>query len=466
MFLKKIRELNNSLLVRLTLLYAVAFTLLSSIGFLLFYYRIYAVTMDTLDIELRAEATNYVALMKKSGLESIKAAIADEGKFEDAEDGFYRLLNANGATIVSTDMTAWDTYDHQKLLTKFEHTGAAFEIETLTGQGRSNKVRAIVVGLSPDFVLQIGESLEEVENYLAIFLKLFSVLVLCLIVVSTLIGWFIARRATIDMQEVTNTAEEISKGVYERRVQTKGRLKEIERLGNAFNYMLDRIHFLLRSMKEINDNIAHDLRSPLARIRGIAEMNLLKENSIKSYQEMAASTIEECDALMEMINTMLDITEAEAGVNGPQFETIDVAVLIKEACELFNPLAQRKKIILIKVLPETLEFKTDRKKLQRIITNLIENAIKYSPEKQQVTITAESINDEVSIVIKDAGIGIAERDLPHIFERFYRCDRSRSQGGVGLGLSLVKAYVESINGRVWVESIIERGSCFTIRLKH
>lgn len=465
MFLKKVRDLNNSLLFRLTLLYALAFTVLSSIGFLIFYYRIYAVSMENLDDELYAEARKYASLMERSGFKGIQAAIVNEGKFEDPDDGFYRLLDMNGNTLMSTDMSCWPTIADRDIMIKMRKTGLTSKIQTLTVQGRNNKARSITAILSPQYVLQIGESLEEVGEYLDIFLKLFSILVTSLIAVSTLIGWLLAKRATSDMQAVTDTAEEISNGVYNRRVQVMGRLKEIERLGTTFNRMLDRIQALLKSMKEINDNIAHDLRSPLARIRGIAEMNLLKENSIEGYKEMAAGTIEECDVLIEMINTMLDITEAEAGVNGAQHKTIELVDLIQEACELFRPIAHGKNIELKTTLPGSLSFSSDRKKLQRIVTNLLENAIKYSAENKTVSVSAWARNGEIVIEVEDSGIGISEKDLPHIFERFYRCDRSRRSGGVGLGLSLVKAFTESICGSVQVKSVINQGSCFTLIFK-
>jgi signal transduction histidine kinase len=114
-------------------------------------------------------------------------------------------------------------------------------------------------------------------------------------------------------------------------------------------------------------------------------------------------------------------------------------------------------------LPESLMLKSDRKKMQRIVTNLLENAIKYTPENGTVIISVAAQNGEVQIDFKDSGVGISEDDLPHIFERFYRCDRSRSQGGVGLGLSLVKAYTVSINGSIHVESAPDEGSLFALR---
>lgn len=463
MFLRKLYNFKNSLLFRLTILYAVAFTVLSTIGFLIFYYRIYAVSMERLDSELLDKIEKYAGLTKEAGLEGVLPEIADEAESEDPQEDFYRLFNFKGDILFTTDMSFWGTIDRKGILLKMQNEGLSYVIQTQAFEERDDTARVITAIVGPDSVLQIGESLEEVDEYLDIFLKLFSILVISLIIVSAVIGWLLARQATVDMQEVTDTAEEISNGAYDRRVQIKGRYKEIERLGVTFNRMLDRIQSLLNSMKEINDNIAHDLRSPLTRIRGVAEMSLLKEKSVDDYKDMAASTIEECDTLIGMINTMLDITEAEAGVNGIKAEEFELVTLVREACELFRPITEEKKINLKTDLPESLTFKSDRKKMQRIVTNLLENAIKYTPEDGTVAVSALAQNGEIRIEFEDTGIGISESDLPHIFERFYRCDRSRSQSGVGLGLSLVKAYTESINGTIHVESTLNEGSIFALR---
>lgn len=462
MFLSKLHNLKQTLLFRLTLLYAVSFTVLSAVGFLIFYYRIYSISIESLDLELAADAEKYTALMKASGLEAVRSAIAEEAESENPYEDFYRLFSFKG-DIFHSDMSAWGAVDAQGILSKMQKEGLAYLTRTITIGERDDTARMITAIIGPDTVLQIGESLEDIDEYLDIFLKLFSILIVSLIVVSAGIGWLLAKRATTDMEKVTQTAEEISNGAYHRRVQLKGRYKEIERLGATFNRMLDRIQSLLNSMKEINDNIAHDLRSPLARIRGIAEMSLIKEKSVDAYRDMAASTIEECDTLIGMINTMLEITEAEAGVNGVKAEKFDLVALIREACELFRPLADEKKINLKVDLPESLTLVSDLKKMQRIVTNLIENAIKYTAEGGTVAVFAAAQNGEVRINFKDTGVGISENDLPHIFKRFYRCDRSRSQGGVGLGLSLVKAYTESMNGSIHVESTPNQGSRFELR---
>lgn len=463
MFLKKISGLGNSLLFRLTILYTVAFTLLAFISFTIFYYRIYSVTMESMDSEMLDDTEVYAGYLSQLGIEGLKDKIADEAESEDPEDEFLRLIDFSGNTLVTSDMSSWGLVDKKDSILKLQADKINYIYQTIDSPESDYEARMISAVIGPGTILQKGETLEEADDYLNIFRNLFSILMGVLIISSTLIGWYLARRALIDMEEVTRTAEDISNGSYDRRVDVKGKLNEIERLSTTFNKMLDRIQILLNSMKDINDNIAHDLRSPLARIRGIAEMTLVSEKTVDDYKDMAVSTMEECDSLIDMINTMLDITEAEAGVNGRQEEIFDIVAMINEACELFRPVADEKKIELNCSLPESYQFRGVRKKMQRIVTNLLENAIKYTPDHGTVNVSAVVQDSEIQIFFKDNGIGISEKDLPHIFERFYRCDRSRSQGGVGLGLSLAKAFAESMKGIIQVNSTINQGTTFTLK---
>jgi len=462
MYLKKIKSLGNSLLFRLTVLYAVTFTLLAVLSFMVFYYQIYSVTMDRKDVELLDDVEYYSEYLAKSGLKGLNIKLIEEAEAEDPEEEFFRVLDFKGNLLASSDMSAWGPVDKTGVVGELKGNQINHIFQTVTLAEDDDKARMISAVIGSDTILQIGESLEEADEYLEIFRNLFSVLTGFLIIASAVIGWFLAKRALNDMADVTQTAEDISRGSYDRRVEVKGRFKEIERLGATFNQMLDRIQILLRSMKEINDNIAHDLRSPLARIRGIAEMTLSDEKSIKDYKDMAINTIEECDSLIEMINTMLDITEAEAGVNGTTDEEFDVVTIISEACELFRPIADEKRIELTYSLPDVLPFLGGKKKMQRVVTNILENAIKYTPEQGKIAVSATAGNGKIQIIFNDTGVGISDDDLPHIFERFYRCDRSRPQGGVGLGLSLAKAYTDAMNGLISVTSAVNKGSTFML----
>jgi signal transduction histidine kinase len=216
----------------------------------------------------------------------------------------------------------------------------------------------------------------------------------------------------------------------------------------------------------MNDNIAHDLKSPVARIRGLAEISLSGQNQKDEELTLAGSTIEECDRLLDMINTMLVISQTEAGAGEMNPEPVNLAEVVRGAVELFTPLAEDKGLVLCCDVPEALPVNGDLKMLQRALANLVDNAIKYTPAPGQIDIQGliEKKSGEICIRVRDSGVGIESRDLPKIFNRFFRCDQSRTTGGSGLGLSLVRAVARAHGGEVTVESLLGMGSLFSFSI--
>jgi signal transduction histidine kinase len=463
MLLKKLFNLRNTLSFRLTLWYALIFTLTSLLALSIFYYRISRITMENTDEELIEELNEFYVLMQEGGVGQVTVEIVLESESE-GKDVFYRLITSNGDVLRELNMDIFGNVAVSGSALNDLRGNKKYIIETIEVPGHDFNVRSIYGVIGPDIIFNMGLSLADKDEYLAIFSNLIILLMVPLFFVAAMIGWFLAHHALKGVEEVTRTAIEISKGAIDKRVEVKRRSHEIDTLANTFNSMLDRIQSLIKGMREMNDNVAHDLRSPLTRIRGIAEMTLVGNGSMHDYSEMAANTIEECDKLIEIINTMMDITETEAGVSQFESEPLNIVELILSACELFDPVAKEKEVQLITVLPEHLVISGDKSKMQRLITNLLENAIKYNKEGGTVTISVKQENQRVNIQIEDTGVGIPEEDLPHIFERFYRCDRSRSLGGIGLGLSLAKAIVKAFNGDIRVKSAFDQGSSFQVIL--
>jgi signal transduction histidine kinase len=284
------------------------------------------------------------------------------------------------------------------------------------------------------------------------------------VVFSALVGWFMSQRALSGIRELTSTAVAVANGALKERVPVKGHQDEIDQLAVAFNSMLERIEALIVGMKGTNDNIAHDLRSPIARMRGMAEAKLIDKASNKDSQALAGYIVEECDRLLGMINTMLDISEAEAGVMKLNIEQIDIVPIVRDAVELFRPLAESRDIALEMQTPDLFYLDCDKRKLQRIIGNLLDNAFKFSHSSGSIAVSVRIDHKYVVIEVRDRGIGIPEEDLPHIFDRFFRGEKSRTEPGNGLGLSLAKAFVVSLGGSITVTSAPGEGSIFTVLL--
>jgi signal transduction histidine kinase len=215
---------------------------------------------------------------------------------------------------------------------------------------------------------------------------------------------------------------------------------------------------------EMSDNIAHDLRSPIARMRGTAEVTLTSGRDLSEFESMAASTIEECDRLLDMINTMLMISKTESGVHKVSNKDVDLDRIVRQACELFSPTAEDQNVHLSCDVPSGIRMIGDTSMIQRMVSNLLDNAIKYTPSGGTVNVTLSETPLQIVLTFKDSGVGISSADLSRIFKRFYRCDQSRSLPGTGLGLSLARAIARAHSGDIAVISIPNRGSTFTVTL--
>ena len=292
----------------------------------------------------------------------------------------------------------------------------------------------------------------------------FTLLGSMMVAMGATLGWIVARRAMGGIGRVTTATARIANQFFDERIVETGRGSEIDQLSQSFNVMASRIQVLMREMRETNDNIAHDLRSPLAGLRGAAESALLHKNASGETAALAGRVVGECDRLIEMITTMLDISEVESGVARLERDTVNLSDLVRDGGEIFLPSAHDKRIQLEVSTPTSLFVQGDRKKLQRLLANLIDNALKYTPEDGRVSVRLSMQGQDAAVAIEDSGIGISANDLPHIFKRFFRADASRSAQGSGLGLCLAHAVARAHGGEVLVTSTPGKGSLFTVLL--
>ncbi|UCG20785.1 MAG: HAMP domain-containing protein [Deltaproteobacteria bacterium] len=464
MYLSKILRPPGTLASRLTLWYAGIFTISALVAFGAFYLVISTVISKNTDQDLMADVQEYSSMLAAEGIDKVKAEMAWEALSDGQEHIFLRLLSMDGKELAATDMSAWKSIGTGSRALEKLRRGADYVLETLDLPEQEFKARTVYGSIGPNLVLQIGESLEEDAEFLELHRTVFIPLMAVMVIIAAIVGWLMARRALSGVEEVTKTAIEISKGALDKRVPFKARGDEIERLATTFNYMLDRINVLIKGMREMSDNIAHDLRSPLARIRGVAEMALTTSATEEEHKAMAGSMLEECDRLLGMINAMLDIAEAESVAGEVKLEEVDLVSLIQRACELFQAIAEENEVKVTARLPESCVVYGEARKFQRMVANLLDNALKFTPPEGTVTVSLKADNGQVVISVIDTGIGISEDDLPHIFKRFYRCDNSRAQQGTGLGLSLVKAIAGSLGGSVNATSHLGKGSTFTVTL--
>ncbi len=458
-------RIRHTLAFRLTLWYAGIFTISSCVAFLFFYMLITSVIRARTDQELLDQVGQFSTLLAVNGIDAVKRVAVLEAQAAGVKKIFFRLLYPTGEVFSSSNMSYWqDIGIHRTALERLLR-GSRQVFETIIIPDRKHKVRILYSIIGPGIILQLGQSMENTSRFIEAFQRIFITTMAFLIVLAAWVGWFMARRALSGVEAVSRTAQNISGGELGKRVPVKPRGDEIDQLAITFNQMLDRIQTLVTGIKEMSDNIAHDLRSPITRIRGVAEVTLTTGKSVGEYESMAASTIEECDRLLDMINTMLMISEAEAGVGRLNREEMDIGGVVRDACELFQPMAEDRGVAMSCDVPDTCSFFGDSRMIQRMLANLLDNAIKYTPSAGRVRVSVQTDEGQpVVISVNDTGIGISPNDLPHVFERFYRCDQSRSQAGIGLGLSLARAIVQAHGGNIALRSSPGEGSTFTVTL--
>jgi heavy metal sensor kinase len=464
MFLKKINSIRHTLAFRLTLWYAGIFMLTSCVAFLFFYFLITSVIRDRTDQDLLGEARTLSSILKVQGMNAVKRQIIFEAQAAGEKKIFFRLLSFTGQEFSSSNMSYWRNIGVGKSAVEQLISENRPVFNTVSLPDHKHNIRVLYTIIGRNIILQLGQSMENYTRFIEVFRKIFVVTMASLFVFAAIIGWFMARRALAGVEAVTRTARQISEGSLKQRVPVKKYQDEIDQLAITFNQMLDRIQTLVTGIREMSDNIAHDLKSPITRIRGISEVTLTTGTSGKDYETMAASTIEECDRLLDMINMMLVISKTEAGVNKLDTQEMDIGAVVRDACELFRSPAEDKDIRLVCDAPGNFSISGDNRMIQRMIANLLDNAIKYTPAGGSIEMTVNTVNDAAAITVKDTGIGISEKDMSRIFERFYRCDPSRSEAGIGLGLSFARAIARAHGGDITVTSIPDQGSIFKVTL--
>ena len=459
------RRTKRSLVRRLTWWYAGMFSVSAAVAFVLLSLLIGGMIRERTDQDLAAQVRTFADILGRQGVAEVQRSALREAQAAGVKQVFLRLLYPTGEAFSSSNMAYWqDIGVRRETLRRLLDEGRPV-FETIRIAGRGDQVRIVYGFIGPGIVLQAGQSLEVHDRIIAVFWKIAATAIGLLMLAAVWVGWFMARRAVAGVEAVTATAARIADGALDERVPTTSRDDEIDRLARTFNRMVDRIAELVTGIRQMSDNIAHDLRSPITRIRGAAEVTLTTGRTLAEYEQMAAGTVEDCDRLLDMINTMLLISRTEAGIDRPDREPLDLAAMVREACDLFAPLAEDAGLDLVCEAREPVPVAGDRPMLQRLVANLIDNAIKYTPAGGRVTLTAETCTDGTArLIVADTGCGIPTDARERVFNRFYRGDQSRGRGGFGLGLSLARTVARAHGGDITVDGAEGQGSRFTVIL--
>ncbi len=457
------RKAFRSLAFRLSLNYAACCLLSMMAVFLVSYLFLDASLRREIDGDLANEIPEYRSLLASQSIPILEDTLQKEALSEGIDQVFFRILDPSGAILFGTDTRSWSglTVDHAALQSALSGQLVFADFENESGNFTA---RLVYGAIAENKVLQLGESLAGNHGILRQFREIFTVATLAFVFCSLLAGAYMAQRALSGVQRVTEAARFITAGAWEHRVPVSGNQDEIDELADAFNTMVNRIEVLFRELRDVTDDIAHDLRTPLMRIRGEAEMALIEADHSSLEQERCGSVLEECDEMLQFINTMLEISQTEAGAAPLDLEALSLGPLVEDVCELFRPVAEDKSLTLSCTLEALPPIRGEALRLNRVLVHLLDNAVKYTPAGGEIVVTGQRMGDDVVVQIRDTGIGIGSDALGEVFNRFYRADASRTTPGNGLGLSLARAIVRAHEGDITVSSVEGEGSCFTVRL--
>lgn len=315
--------------------------------------------------------------------------------------------------------------------------------------------------------IQVGKSLSSVRVALFRLSRLMMLIGPTIIILAVVGGFYLAKKSLEPVERITLLAEEISVEKLNKRLNLALPDDELGHLASTFDGMLERLEESVKKQRQFTSDAAHELRTPLAAIRSIVDVTLHRDRSSKEYVSALSRIQREIERLSGLIDDLLIITRLENTLPKREFAVFSVSALIWEVLETMMVLAKEKNIEIETDLQENVEIAGDRKHLSRAVFNLVDNAIKYTPENGKIRIAARlsESNERIEIIVEDNGIGIQLEDMERIFDRFYRVDKARSQTrGTGLGLSIAKEIVKAHGGVISVKSSPGKGSTFKVSL--
>ena len=428
--------------LRLALWYATLFVS-GAIAIVFVTYSLTAASLAQRDRQIiNGKLGDYAAAYLRGGVRGLAATVRAEQQVAP-ERLFVRVVDRGVEAVVLSNNEGWDP----------------------------SKLELVSATLADGTLLQVGKSTEARDDLLSRFRATLGIVTLFIVVIALTGGWLATQSALFPIRRLTLAVQQIIRtGRTDARVPLEGTGDAIDELTSLFNAMLDKIEGLVTAMRGALDNVSHDLRTPLTRLRGTAEMALASPppgdcaQQVEHYRELLADCVEESDRVLVMLNTLMDISEAESGTMQLRRELVGLADVVARALDLYREVAEAKGVTLTASAPADVVVTADRTRLEQVAANLIDNAVKYTPPGGRVDVDVRREGAAAVLRVRDTGPGIPADELPRIFDRLFRGDTSRAERGLGLGLSLVKAIVEAHGGTVEVASEPGRGSAFTVRL--
>jgi signal transduction histidine kinase len=449
----KIAQLWRTTTVRLTAVFILLFVIFSILllTFLAYQSSIQIQQQQTAAIDREVQMLQRID--ERQGVRGIVFAVARLAS--QPGPGIYYLGDNSGLEIVSNLSNIPANVLENEGVFSFNYNRGSFDQENVedTGDAGYAVVRSLV--LTSGLRLIVGRDVIERRGFTAIVLQGFLYAVLGILVFSTLAGIVTARRVLRRIDSINATSNKIMSGNLSERIPVTKRNDEFDALATSLNAMLDRIEGLMQGLKEVTDNVAHDLKTPLTRLRTRTEAALREGTDSATQREALETTLAESDKLIRTFNALLMIARAEAGAPSGAFADVDVSAAARDVAELYEPAAEEQGLTLETSIAPDVHLRANRELIGQALVNLVENALKYYEPAEGKTgkfsIIVRSADGRVIIEVTDNGPGIPAEDRARVVERWVRLERSRTEPGSGLGLSLVAAVARLHRGEFRIE---------------
>ena len=410
---------------------------------------------------LAAALIRYTDAYASGGVAVLDSVIAADRAAASYEPLFVRVV-AGGRTRMLSMPIEWRAFNLDAL-SQPPRGGTLYQrLEDDTGDVLEVMSARLVDGT----VFQVGRTAARRDVVLDRFREAATWLFVIVVMTGLGGGLLLTTQALQPLHELRRTLTRILRtGRTSERVPVRDTSDPLDALGGLVNRMLDRIDGLVTGMRSTLDTVAHDLRTPMTRLRGTAEMALQSGTTADDYREALADCLEEADRVRALLDALMDLAEAETGTMQLKREPIVLCDVVNDALELYTEVADDKRIAVTStVAPDVPTITGDRARLMQVFANLIDNAVKYTPAGGRIAVEVGAVDQRVEATVADTGAGIPHEDQSRIWDRLYRGDASRSQRGLGIGLSLVRAIVQAHGGTATVESQPGSGSRFRVSL--
>ncbi len=385
-----------------------------------------------MDETIGAEIVGLAEQYRESGVQGLAATIRQRVARDPAGSGVYLLADPRYVPIVG-NLDRWPDAPES------QDGWIEFELQDRAVRGGTYLAHARHFTLAGGFNLLIGRDARALQQVQRLILRSFGWGLAITLALGVAGGLLMSRGTLRRLEAINRTSREIIAGDLARRVPTRGSGDDFDQLAQNLNAMLDRIEALMEGIKHVSEGIAHDLRSPLTRLRNRLETARMSAQGPDEKRGLIEASIAEADSLLATFNALLRIAEAESGRARVAFTSVDLAVLAQDVVELYEPVAQDKRQTLASAIEPGVTVAGDRHLLSQALANLLDNAVKYTPEGGRIDIALRSTPRGAELAVADSGPGIPENYRGKVLERFFRLDPSRTTPGSGLGLSLVSA---------------------------